>query len=72
MKKYIVNGYELQQEILLFKERPCRVFIPPVIFQEEVKLYWVQFLDDQDVELVKEKDLKLIKNGKLLYGRCKI
>jgi hypothetical protein len=33
------------------------------------RIYWVKYLDSEDIELVREKDLKVIKNGSLLYGK---
>jgi hypothetical protein len=67
MNKKLINGYELQPEVLLCKNRPCRVFIPP-ISAFGTRIYWVEYLDNQDVDIVQEKDLKVTKNGKLLYG----
>lgn len=63
------EGFELQPEILLVDNRLCRVYLPPIYFRDGTKLYWVMFIDDRDVIVVKEQDLKVLKNGKLLYGK---
>lgn len=70
MSKTVVNGYELQPEVVLCGNKPCRVFIPYVIAGPGgERLYWVLLLHTEEVEIVKESELKLIKNGKLLYGK---
>lgn len=63
------DDFELQPEVVLVNGRPCRVYLPPIFFRDGTKLYWIKFLDDQDVIVAKESDIQLIKNGKLLYGK---
>ena len=63
------DGFELQPEVMLVHGRPCRVNLPPIFFRDRTKLYWIRFMDDDDVIVAKESDIKLIKNGKLLYGK---
>jgi hypothetical protein len=64
-----INGYELQPEVCLVNGRPCRVFIPPIFFRDSTRLYWIKFLDDGDVTVVKEHDITSLKNGRLLYAK---
>jgi hypothetical protein len=68
LPKEIVNNFELQPEILLVNNRPCRVFIPPFLLDES-KYYWVRYLDDESVEIINESNLKILKNGHILYGK---
>lgn len=67
MGNFWVNGYELQNEVVLYKGRPCRVFLPPYESAEGV-LYWIKYLDNEDVNIVPREDLVVLKNGKLLFG----
>jgi hypothetical protein len=64
-----INGFELQPEVFLVNNRPCKLYLPCYGQMDSgKKLYWVEFLDKEDVNIVFEQDLVLVKNGKLLYG----
>lgn len=66
MKKR-VNNFELQPEVLIAHDKPCRVYIPAITVDRH-RFYWVECIKSQEVLLIPESELKPIKNGKVLYG----
>lgn len=64
-----VNGFTLEPEIVLIGKRPCRIFTPPVVDKDHLKIYWVQYLDDGSIGACSEEEIVKLKNGKVLYGK---
>lgn len=68
MSKGSCPQFILQNEVYLVDNRPCKIFLPPVVIQEYGRIYWIQYLDDGDVTMTSEDKLVLTKRGKVLYG----
>lgn len=63
--------YELQNDLYIVGKRICKVYLPP-LFLDDMKYYWVMWLDDGDVTVVDNKDLQLLnRTGRTLYGKKK-
>ena len=65
--KVLVNGFELQPNILIVDGKLAKVFLPYVIVLNDIKYFWVKYLESEEIGIVKESDLTITKNGKLLY-----
>lgn len=61
-----INDFKLLDKIYIANGRPCKVFIPPV--KINTKYYWVMYLDNNDISVVKKEDLSTSSTVQVLWG----
>lgn len=64
------SEFTLQDELYVKGNRLCRLYLPIIILEEGTRVYWIQYIDDNEVTAAYEHELKKANRfEKALYGR---